>query len=399
MRTQATILSFALALWGAGAAAQAPVEGERVVPHAEAIGAEDDALDMSDFDGLASDPSLRDFGGAVDPEDLEGIESLVVEGGSASESEHEVNEGDTLWDVSDRYLGSPWLWPKIWSLNPQVENPHWIYPGDRIRISEGEAPVVGSEEAPFYFEEEDDLPAVSLSRRIAYQPAQRRVTTIGFVTDREVEDAAVVAKSWEEKTVLGEGDRIYLDWEKRDNLQPGSLFLIYRTDRRISSLGYLTRILGMARIVDPGADARYVTAVIEQSVIEIMRGDRVGPLRDLGRMVDRRPNRVELVGKVAGALEQGMKDFGQGHVVFIDKGRRDGVEAGNTFEAVRAADGLDDDGYTPRFDKGMPRELIGELLVVDVQEGASAALIVSSEREFRVGDRVEMRIQPSTASR
>ena len=53
---------------------------------------------------------------------------------SAPAEVHSVVKGDTLWDLSQRYLGSPWYWPKVWSYNPEIANPHWIYPGNRVRF-------------------------------------------------------------------------------------------------------------------------------------------------------------------------------------------------------------------------------------------------------------------------
>src|SRR5262249_47885512 len=58
--------------------------------------------------------------------------------------EYTIQKGDTLWDLSQKFLNNPWYWPKIWSLNPSIENPHWIYPGNKLRIVPGE----GGAQAP-----------------------------------------------------------------------------------------------------------------------------------------------------------------------------------------------------------------------------------------------------------
>src|ERR1035437_9153443 len=53
---------------------------------------------------------------------------------SAPGTQHRVEKGDTLWDLSQKFLGSPWYWPKVWSYNPEIANPHWIYPGNEVRF-------------------------------------------------------------------------------------------------------------------------------------------------------------------------------------------------------------------------------------------------------------------------
>jgi len=54
---------------------------------------------------------------------------------------HVVQEGDTLWDISQHYYGDPWNWPELWSFNPEITNPHWIYPADQVRLSPSSVPT------------------------------------------------------------------------------------------------------------------------------------------------------------------------------------------------------------------------------------------------------------------
>src|SRR3954471_24806671 len=62
--------------------------------------------------------------------------------------EYVIQKGDTLWDLSQKFLNNPWYWPKIWSLNPSIENPHWIYPGNKLRLMPGEGGAPTQVQAP-----------------------------------------------------------------------------------------------------------------------------------------------------------------------------------------------------------------------------------------------------------
>src|ERR1700682_1392704 len=64
-----------------------------------------------------------------------------IKPGPGAPEEYVIVKRDTLWDLSQKFLNNPWYWPKIWSLNPSIENPHWIYPGNRLRIVPGEGGV------------------------------------------------------------------------------------------------------------------------------------------------------------------------------------------------------------------------------------------------------------------
>ena len=64
---------------------------------------------------------------------------MVIIGGLSWAQVHVVEKGDTLWDIAKSYVGNPFEWPNIWRKNPQIEDPHWIYPGDEVSLSQVQA--------------------------------------------------------------------------------------------------------------------------------------------------------------------------------------------------------------------------------------------------------------------
>lgn len=383
-------------------------------------GREGDVVSMPD---LAGDTTHRDFGGA--PDDVEVVsgdedepeqsaESLASES-PASETEgspgrkHVVEKGDTLWDLSEKYLGSPWYWPKVWSFNPQIENPHWIYPGEEIRLGTGEAPktevaAAPAATAPLEGEpvEEDE---VSIAGQIGFHgPASIRVPAVGFATLEDLGRSGIVSRSFEEKEMLHEGDKVYLELMRPGGVRAGDRLVVFREERQVlhpetgDHLGSMVRILGAVRISSADRKDRYATGVIVQSNLEIERGDKVGPAGvALARKVERTAATRSVKGAIAATMGDEVTELAQGHFVILDRGTFHGLERGNALEVLRATDGLEDDGYTPRFDEELPVESIGEVVVVDARERTSVALVVRSLRELRRGDRVQ--VHAATAAR
>jgi hypothetical protein len=351
---------------------------------------------------------------AQDEEAAEESEGEAAEAPSAaaesSEKAAEVNapetytvqQGDNLWDLCARFLNNPWYWPKIWSYNPQLENPHWIYPGNVIRFYPGapEAPtkvveieqpeeVEDVETPPVFdevpiFEAPPDLPK-TIGRLPPANTTKRRREV--FVTDQEIQEAGVLKNSPEERQMLSQYDHVYLDFASSAN--PGDRLEIFRAVRDVRHpvtgkyMGKMVEILG--EVVVDEVSSELSIGTISAAYDAIYRDDRLTAVTNLDiAQIKPVENDKKLQGYVVAAAIQQLNLYGQHHVVFIDKGSNDGVKIGNSFTVVRAGD-----AYT-REVSGMPDEVIGKVMVVDVRPNISTGLIIYANRAVVAGERVVM---------
>ncbi len=346
-----------------------------------------------------------------------------------------IRPGDTLWDLSGRFLNNPWYWPKVWSFNPDITNPHWIEPGNVLKFypSAEEAPirvepaqptdavaavVTGPEVAeepevvaPKELEDlsrgdirgptlvgDGDEVLVAGPYKIGFAPAKTVMARRdAFVTPREVEGSGSLVAAHNERLMLSTNDQAYARFKSTADVVPGETYVIYKTERPIHHpitkelIGYQSSILGTAKAVK--VDDKAVTVVIKQALDAIERGALLGPWTErLLRPVTQRPNTRDVSGRILGAPIDILTMLGEQHVVFLDKGKADGVEEGNVFRVVRSGDlsGHEDhDGL--KWDPSLPTEVVGDLMVIDVKETTSSALVTRSLTELAIGDRVEMR--------
>jgi hypothetical protein len=371
----------------------------------------------------AAAPSVPDLNdGSTAP--LEGTATSADEGrGQVPPPDtYTVRSGDTLWDLSGRFLNNPWYWPKIWSYNPEIANPHWIYPGNVLKFypSAEEAPTrvepvdaVAAEEPPEAVREledfsradlggaasidEQDAVAVSGPYKIGYVPPRTRFARHDtFVTPRELAESGAIRAAFEEKIMLSSDDRAYARFQSATEVKPGETYVVYKTERAIyhpvtkELFGYQSSVLGAAKVV--AVDDKAATVIIVQSYEPIERGAMLGPWTDkVYRPVARKANRHALEGRIIATQADVITMVGEHHVVFVDRGEADGVEEGNLLTVVRSGDLLGRDPYAAPWDSDLPTEDVGHLLVIDVKERASAALVTKSLTELVIGDRIQMR--------
>ena len=255
-----------------------------------------------------------------------------------------VVKGDTLWDISGKFLKDPWRWPQIWKMNrAEIKNPHWIYPGDMIvldrsgkepRLSLVKGDKGGMETvklSPGVRATEignDAIPAISI-RVIHPFLSQPRVVAKGAL-----DDAPFILGSNDERVVLGSGDDAFATGGKpgvtRWNvLRPGKAL---RDPDTGEVLGYEVEYLGDARTLTEGAPQKIR---ITQSVKEILPKDKLVEA-DNSTPFEYIPHAPEskISGRIISAYG-GLSDSGRYQTVVINRGSRDGLEPGHVLAVYR----------------------------------------------------------------
>jgi hypothetical protein len=317
---------------------------------------------------------------------------------------HTVRRGDTLWDICGRYFNNPWEWPRIWGYNPDLSNPHWIYPGDQIRMQGpgGVGPTVLDRSKSTFTGRQRTVPKTTVFLRDQ-----------GYIDD-EVKDVwGTVGGSPEDQMLLTEGDNAYLELTPGHDVSVGQELTIFQPLRKItgsSGKGTIVSILGTAKVENWDPKTRVARAALTESLNAIERGAKIGPV---GRRFDIIPpvkNNVELDAHVIAAMYPHAL-FGQNQVVYIDKGEKDGLVAGNRlfaivqgdayaqtlkgsspdgtsqvrYEADRHAEVVPNPAGVPKDDSKYPREVISEIRVLRTRDHTAACLVIHSAREFETG--------------
>ena len=302
---------------------------------------------------------------------------------------HVVRRGDTLWDIGWYYFNDPWQWPKIWSYNPQITNPHWIYPGDLVRllprgvfVSQGNTPAQLDPEAT-PAKPSDPVPSPQRRGDVGIRQG-------AFVEKSDLAKSITIAGAVDEKELLGVGDEVYLSYPANKPPEVGKRYSIYVPGKAVKSgkseYGSYVRLLGTLEVLSVKQDKRARGRIIEANH-EIERGAKVGPLLTTFKNVATVAPTVDVQAPIVAMLTKDQL-IGQGEVVFIALGKASGVKVGNRMFVVRRGDGKPDIMSTEAGsdDRRFPARALGEIVIVEVGEKVSIGLVTLSVQEMSLGD-------------
>ncbi len=303
---------------------------------------------------------------------------------------HTVRRGDTLWDISAYYLRNAWDWPKVWALNPEIKDPHWIYPGNIVRLREGAAVAAMGKDLADEGQEGKAPRVVSTGRSYGLKQ-------LAYVDIDDLKDAAVIGGSIDEKSLLSAGDSVYLNYKGNDTPKVGEEYAIYNKGKAVKRegkvVGHYVEVAGQARVTfsQEGKQAR---AVLLSSTNPVERGMRVGPLKLNFENVKPVANDQKVDGRIVDLIGPD-ELIGADAAVLVDRGKADGVKPGNRFLVIRRGDAykkvMKPAANIGQDDEDFPARAIGEVIILQVGEQVSMGVVTFSIQEFGVGDRVFMR--------
>jgi hypothetical protein len=339
-----------------------------------------------------------------------------------------VQRGDTLWDIAGRFLRKPWLWPEIWQANPQVANPHLIYPGDVLNLAYlGGRPQL-TRDGPMVRESGDEaITTVPLSevepflRRmrvldgdawrnlpyvVALEENRLRSTESNYIYARglDVEPGQRVAivrptLAYRDVSEYNPRRREHEDfargtpWAAHDSIHAPD-----EIRRPEQLLGYEVMEIGHARVIRGGDP---VTLLVDQAEREIRAGDLIMP-------VDEAPFDLYFYPRAPDAVPEGMEVLastdtmntaGKYMVVALNRGARDGVENGQVYSVFKPGEAIHDSVRYPtdnvlrdlRRDDAyltLPDDFAGHVMVFRVFDRISYGLIMESQRPVQIRDRL-----------
>jgi hypothetical protein len=231
-----------------------------------------------------------------------------------------IKQGDTLWDISAKFLKDPFLWPKLWQRNPYITNPHWIYPGQPVRIvpaeelmkegpkeavkepeikkgeptpTEGKPAAAEARPGAEPTEGKPELKAGEEVKPVEERPMEERpmierpgvfpeVRSAGFVGDINLRGIGVILEAREGKNLMAEGDICYMAFRTADPVLVGNRYTIFRAGRLVrhpvtgQKIGRKYLITGNLQVIDQQGNF-YTGKIIESHLESIMVGDMLRP--------------------------------------------------------------------------------------------------------------------------
>ena len=320
-----------------------------------------------------------------------------------------VKKGDTLWDISGKFLSKPWRWPEIWASNKHVKNPHWIYPGDRLLLcSLNGKPLIGKDEG-------DGCDGIirrytgggtTLRPQVRIEALNNSVPVIPLAHIQQwlerssvlpadaIANTPYILGTADNRVLAGKGQSVYV---RGQGLENGQRYGVYResepyivVDEQGKKQNLGVELLQVASGVAVRNENDITTVELTDSYNgEVRRGDRVmleqeAMLPTLFYPIDAKQVRdggkvIRVLGSIGTAAKNG--------VVTVDRGTADGVEIGQVFSTYQEGEIVQDPKTKEKVK--LPGQYVGSLMIFKSFDRISYAYVLESELPIKVGSNIQ----------
>ena len=321
---------------------------------------------------------------------------LILSGTSltmaAEEQIYTIKKGDTLWDLSQRFIDDPYYWPNVWAKNPEITNPHLIFPGQKIRILDGRLEIVPAYPEAGKTEESAQIAPPTLTS-VDAESIKIKSTGSGdgfILTDEE--PLGILVDSVDNRILLTQRDVVFLKMKDTASVTVGDTYGLFgrgdviKHPQTNEPLGTMMHNLGFLQVTEINGET--VVAKIGEVFREITRG---------AELFEYIPQRKEIT------LQRGTTDQGGyiiagrdrkstlsvNDVIFVDLGSDDGLASGNLFYLSRPRK-ASDEIIKQAGSIQLPDAVLGAAITIETKANTASAIIIKSVNAAYIGDKVSV---------
>jgi hypothetical protein len=304
--------------------------------------------------------------------------------------EYVVQVGDTLWDIAETFLKDPWYWPEIWYINPDIENPHLIYPGDVLGLVyiDGQPRITNVRASTYRLSPQARVtPLTEAVSSIPYEDVQAFLSSGVILEKSQADSLPYLLATRGDHLIASAGNEIYVRGNTQDEV--GSRYNVVHVgeplydpdDSRL--IGYQGIPVGEG-VLRRGGDPS--TVALTDTTQEAVPGDRLIPASvDIPLNFFPRAPSSQIDGRIVSVVG-GVTLIGQYMVVVLNRGSNDGLSVGDVLTVFQAGETIDD-----RFGGGsvtLPEEDAGTLMVFKTYDRISYGLVMEATQAIHVHDAV-----------
>ncbi len=304
---------------------------------------------------------------------------------------YNVKKRDTLWDISDKALKSPQRWPALWGRNPHIRNPHWIYPGDTIYLYNNDNnSSVNNQSASL----PPAIPVKKIEVNPPYYYFYPLMESVGYIKDSAANPVGKIISCMPEfQKEIDVDNGVYLKMKDESNLMVGDQFQILRTfyirDKNSATFPlvqhYITGVVEITKLKAKPCKCHEQVSQVEGKIITayrtILSEDILVPYNQVDSKILVRESNEQMNAKILFSEDHNRK-ISENAVVFINKGKGDGLQTGQFYDIFNQPRGklVDSDKFIEKT------EHIGSLVILRMEEETAAALITFAYKDISPGD-------------